>query len=80
MEIEAPYEMNIRDLIHILCEKLGVQFKEGILDAQTGAVQRYIKIMVNGRDIESMNGLETIVRDQDIVQIFPPVGGGGFQR
>jgi molybdopterin synthase sulfur carrier subunit len=77
IEIEAASDkMRVLDLINILCERLGAQFKEAILDSQTQAVKRLIKIMVNGRNIESINGFNTMVKDQDIVQILPPIGGG----
>ena len=67
---------DIRNLIRLLSDKLGEEFERTIMDPETRNVRRYIKVMVNGRDIECLNGLKTIVKDGDVVQIFPPVGGG----
>jgi molybdopterin synthase sulfur carrier subunit len=35
-----------------------------------------VHIIVNGRDIRHLDGLETVVTAKDEVRIFPPVGGG----
>jgi molybdopterin synthase sulfur carrier subunit len=35
-----------------------------------------IHILVNGRDMRYLNGLETVLTATDTVRIFPPVGGG----
>ena len=43
---------------------------------EKGALQTAIHILVNGRDVRFLNGLETVVSPQDSVRIFPPVGGG----
>jgi molybdopterin synthase sulfur carrier subunit len=77
VEIDAQGEgMDILNLMCFLFGKLGDDFKRAVLDPETGNIRRYIKIMVNGRDIELLNGLKTLVRDGDIVQVFPPIGGG----
>jgi len=33
-------------------------------------------ILVNGHNVEHLNGLETPVGEDDVVSIFPPAGGG----
>lgn len=35
-----------------------------------------VHILINGRDMRYLNGLETVVAPHDTVRIFPPVGGG----
>ncbi len=35
-----------------------------------------IHILVNGRDMRYINGVETVLKASDEVRIFPPVGGG----
>jgi MoaD family protein len=39
-------------------------------------VKAYVKIIVNGRGIEALDGLDTVVGEDDALVIFPPVGGG----
>ncbi len=37
--------------------------------------QGYI-ILVNGKNIEHLQGFDTLLSDEDTVSIFPPAGGG----
>lgn len=39
-------------------------------------LQAYIRVMVNGRDIELADGLNTPVSETDQIAIFPPIAGG----
>ncbi len=41
-----------------------------------GQLQSHIHIMVNGRDIRFLDGLDTPIQASDQMWIFPPVGGG----
>lgn len=41
-----------------------------------GKLQPHVRVMVNGRAIELVNGLETAVSPQDQIAIFPPIAGG----
>jgi molybdopterin synthase sulfur carrier subunit len=43
---------------------------------ENGKVRKYVKILVNGRDIDFLNGPSTTLSDGDVIAIFPPVGGG----
>jgi molybdopterin synthase sulfur carrier subunit len=36
----------------------------------------FIKVTINGRDIQLENGLDTAVSDKDTIAIFPPIAGG----
>lgn len=41
-----------------------------------GRLLKRIRILVNGRDILFLNGVDTIIPDGANINIFPPVGGG----
>ena len=41
-----------------------------------GALQPHVRVMVNGRDAELDQGLETSVAAGDQIAIFPPIAGG----
>ncbi|MCE4601120.1 MAG: MoaD family protein [Desulfurococcales archaeon] len=43
---------------------------------EDGRVREMYKVLVNGRDIEFLDGLDTVLRDGDVVDVFPPVAGG----
>jgi len=54
----------------------GKKFTEYVYDAETGQVRSFLQLLVNGRSASTMNGLQTIVKDGDVLAILPPVGGG----
>ncbi len=36
----------------------------------------FVTVLINGRSMEYLQGLQTPVTDQDLLSLFPPVGGG----
>ena len=36
----------------------------------------YLKVFLNGRPVQYLDGLATVVREEDRLHIFPPVAGG----
>ena len=66
----------VKELIDFLSAQYNPQFKELLIDANTGCVRRSHKILVNGRDIDFLDKLDTRILDGDGVAFFPPVGGG----
>ena len=40
------------------------------------ALHPYVRVMINGRDSELAQGLDTIVSANDQIAIFPPIAGG----
>lgn len=72
VKVDAQGEvMDIRNLARSLCGKLGEDFKKTALDHETGYVRKYIKIMVNGRDIEHLNELDNLVKEGMSYKYFP---------
>lgn len=43
---------------------------------ETGELQKYVNILKNGRNIHFLDGLETVLEEDDLIAIFPPSGGG----
>jgi sulfur-carrier protein len=42
-----------------------------------GKLARHVHVMVNGRDAPYLpNAMETVLRETDAIDVFPPVGGG----
>ncbi|EHR79493.1 molybdopterin converting factor [Thermococcus litoralis DSM 5473] len=54
-----------------LLEKLYNEYSKMKKELEKGAV-----ILVNGKNIEHLEKLNTKLKDEDVVSIFPPVGGG----
>lgn len=63
----------IADLIDILTEKYGNEFKDALFDKE-GQLRDYMKILVNGED--AGEGLEAQVKDDDEIVIFQTIAGG----
>ncbi len=56
-------------------EKISLRFLDKLLDDQKG-IRKGTMILVNGRNILDGTGLKTPVKDEDIIALFPPGGGG----
>ncbi len=50
------------------------QLRATIFDGE--ALRPYVRVMINGRDINLESGLDTAVADNDQIAIFPPIAGG----
>ena len=71
-----PQGSNIHDLLACMVEKWGEALSSRLFDPKTAKLFPYIQVMVNGRSISFLNGMETVLEDQDDVLILPPAGGG----
>jgi len=65
----------LKDVIDSLILKHGEKFKRKILD-NTGNLQRFIRIYINGKDIRFLDQFNTSLNDGDEVLILPAVTGG----
>lgn len=75
-ETEIPYEENIRELIDALSNQYGKNLRRKLLSEDGGQLHNEIIIMINGRHITHLGGLEAPLKPDDLVQIFPVVAGG----
>ena len=48
---------------------------EKLFDADSG-LSGYVTVLLNGRSLAYLDGLDTLVEDADKLSLFPPVGGG----
>jgi molybdopterin synthase sulfur carrier subunit len=47
-----------------------------IIFNEKGEVSRYLNVFINGRNIRAAKGLDTILKEDDKIILFPPLGGG----
>jgi molybdopterin synthase sulfur carrier subunit len=73
-EVEAPDGLTIRGLIDVLAGKYA-KLREELLD-EGGNLKPMYNILVNGRAVEWLNGLDTRLKDGDEVVFIPPAAGG----
>lgn len=75
-EIEVPFHdgETVRELVETMntvCPAL----KGKIVD-ETGELTGFVHIIVHGRNIQWLNGLETTIRATDTLVLMPPTAGG----
>ncbi len=73
-EVEVPDGLTVRGLIDVLTEKYA-KLREELLD-EGGNLKPMYNILVNGRAIEWLGGLDTLLKDGDEVVFIPPAAGG----
>jgi molybdopterin synthase sulfur carrier subunit len=64
----------LSDALHILSRRYPV-FGERVFEAG-GGLRKHINALVNGRNVQFRDGMETVLQDGDRLSILPPVGGG----
>jgi len=73
-EVEVEASGTVRELLQELTAEHSA-LKERVLD-DAGDLQSPINVLVNGRSIRFLDGLNTTVQEGDELALFPPVGGG----
>jgi molybdopterin synthase sulfur carrier subunit len=74
-EIQLQSVITVEELLNLLSDKYGEKFTEYIYDKK-GKVQDFLSFLVNGRNINVLQGFDTELKQGDIIAIIPPVGGG----
>lgn len=52
------------------------RFGELVFDARTQKLSSRVSIFCNGRLLELANGLDTVLKDGDVLTLLPPIEGG----
>lgn len=76
MALVVPEGSTVHNLLAHMIEKWGQTLSSSLFEPETGRLFSYIQIMVNGRSIGFLNGMETVLEDHDEVLILPPAAGG----
>jgi len=71
IQVEAK---TIREAIEKL-EELYPGFKERLLDEQ-GEFRRFVNVYLNDEDIRFLKGVDSELKDGDVVSIIPAIAGG----
>ena len=75
-EMTCPAPETVAKLGEELSQRFGQAFREEFFSPEGNALGERVIVMVNGRRIEFLQGLDTPLADRDTVQIFPVVAGG----
>ena len=74
-EIQLQNVITVEELLTLLSEKYGEKFREYIYNKK-GKVQDFLSFLVNGKNINVLQGFDTELKQGDTIAIIPPVGGG----
>jgi molybdopterin synthase sulfur carrier subunit len=75
LEIEMPDGGTVRELVAEIIQAYPPMRRE--LFDENGELYHHVHILVNGRDTPYLeNAIDTPLRPDDIVNVFPAVGGG----
>jgi molybdopterin synthase sulfur carrier subunit len=76
-ELIFPLETgsNIRNLLEELTLKFGEKFEEQIFK-NSADLSKYVLITINGKDIRTLDGLNTKLEQDDEIFFVPAIAGG----
>jgi len=75
-EVAIPVASNVGALLDELVGRFGERLASQLYHPKTKRLLETVNILVNGRGINLLKGLETPLKNGDVVAIFPPVSGG----
>ncbi len=75
VEFELPEGATVQNLLAEMIRRFPALKHE--LQNENGELYSHVHIFVNGRDAPFLeNGMDTELKDQDVIGVFPAVGGG----
>jgi molybdopterin synthase sulfur carrier subunit len=74
-EVQLHGIITVEELLTQLSAKYSEEFREYLYNEKE-KVHSHLSILVNGRSINVLQGLDTELKNGDIIAILPPVGGG----
>ena len=74
-KVTLPSKSSVKDLVEILIECYGDEFENYIYNNEK-QIRDYLSFMLNGVNVNSLSGFETLLSDGDVVSLLPPIGGG----
>jgi molybdopterin synthase sulfur carrier subunit len=76
LEFAEGEKVTVASVLKTLRQRYGKRFVEYVYDRETGEVRGFLQFLVNGKSASTLNGLQTELKDGDVLAILPPVGGG----
>ena len=76
-EADIPYQETAGALARSLCDKYGEKLKSKMFPAgNVNSLGPEIIMLINGRHISHLGGLDAVLSPDDRVDVFPVVAGG----
>jgi len=74
-EIELNSNVALDKFLRQLSKEYGQEFQDYIWD-RWEQPRGTLQFLINGKNIMTLHGFETELKDGDIIAIIPPIGGG----
>lgn len=75
-QVEVAAGKDVAALLDELVRRFGERMAEQLYESGSKKLRETVNVLVNGRGINLLSGLDTKLKDDDVVAIFPPVSGG----
>jgi molybdopterin converting factor small subunit len=75
LNLSIQENSTIKEILDRLIIKFGKDFESKILDSPS-SLSKYIILGLNGKDIRTLNNLDTIVSNHDEILLLPAIAGG----
>lgn len=76
VEVSVPQGSTLIHLLDVLVHSWGKKLRARLFEPDGERLLSTIRLMVNGRDIAFLNGVDTVLQEGDEVLILQPVAGG----
>jgi len=76
VELLVPEGSTVEDLLQNMTMKWGEELSSRLFEPETHRLFSHIQVMVNGRAMGFLNGIDTALHDGDEVLLLPPAAGG----
>jgi len=76
LEFSDDEKVTVGKVLETLSQRYGKDFVDYVYDSKTCEVRGFLQFLINGKSASTLNGLQTALRDGDVLAIIPPVGGG----
>jgi len=76
VKLLVPEWSTVEDLLRNMTERWGEELSSRLFEPGTNRLFSHIQIMVNGRAMSFLKGMETVLQNGDDVLILPPAAGG----
>ena len=74
IEVDVPEGSTVRQVVNTIVEQSGEELSKLIMDKDR--ISGNLIVILNKKDVETLGGVDIVVREGDVIAILPHVQGG----